>query len=87
MGASEGTVWGGDRSLVGSAGPPQGHASSLTADLAMVMDLPYQATPWPCLVPSTLEMDMVMDLPCQAEPWPCLVPSMLEMAVVMDLPS
>lgn len=33
-----------DSSPVGSAGPPQGHASSLRAEVAMVMDLPTQAT-------------------------------------------
>lgn len=59
----KGGCFGGDgverrcRSLVGSAGPRQGHASSLRAEVAMVTDLPCQAT-WGA-TPSTLGITMV----------------------------
>lgn len=45
MGAAEGMLWRGEPgALGGSAGPPQAPASSLRAEVAVVMDLPCQAT-------------------------------------------
>lgn len=48
-----------DRSLVGSAGPRRGHASSVRAEVAVAMDLPCQAT-LGAAIPSTLGITMVM---------------------------